>query len=177
MRDEQGRERRVSRVDEDGAITLPLLGRVPVAGRTVAEVAGLLKERYAILAPDADVEVQLVEFRSAWVYVFGEVPRQGTYSITPRGLSILDALAAAGGPNPATAKAHSIFLLRPRQDAEESLTIYQLTISELLDGADVDLAAGDRLYVPPTTLAAWNRTTWTLFLLPIVLTIGLLLRY
>jgi protein involved in polysaccharide export with SLBB domain len=111
------------------------------------------------------------------VYVFGEVPRQGTYSITPRGLSVLEALAAAGGPSPATAKAHTIFLLRPRGDDATNPTICQLTMSELLDGADLDLAAGDRLYVPPTTLAAWNRTTWTLFLLPIVLTIGLLLRY
>ena len=177
MRDEQGRERRVSRVDEDGAITLPFLGRVPVAGRTVLEVTDLLKERYADLAADAEVEVQLVEFRSAWVYVFGEVPRQGTYTIPPRGLSVLEALAAAGGPIPATAKAHTIFLLRSRGDDTANPTIYQLTISELLDGADLDLAAGDRLYVPPTALASWNRTTWALFLLPIVLTIGLILRY
>ena len=87
------------------------------------------------------------------------------------------ALGVAGGPIPATAKAHSIYLLRPRSEDPANPTIYRLTIGELLDGADVGLAAGDRLYVPPTELAAWNRTTWAFLLLPIVLTIGLLTRY
>ena len=72
-------------VEVSGAITFPLLGTVPVAGMTVAEIATLLER---LLEKDYYVDVQLkVEvdvFASQPVTLLGEVQLPGTYYLEGR---------------------------------------------------------------------------------------------
>jgi len=89
------------------------------------------------------------------VYVFGEVKEQGEFAIPVTGLSLLDALALAKGPDPITASTRNLFLMRPES---ADTTVYKLHLGELLEKSDVQLGAGDRLYVPSTGLANFERT-------------------
>ncbi len=89
------------------------------------------------------------------VYVFGEVLQQGEFSIPAKGLTLLEALGMAKGPDPTRAKTSSLYLLRPEN---ADTTVYQLEFAELLESSDVMLRSGDRLYVPTTPLTNFART-------------------
>ena len=85
------------RVGEDGTLNLPLLGDVPVSGKTTAEVSAVLKklleEKYM---QRASVDVQVVEFRSRPIAVIGAVKQPGNLGFSGR-WTLLEALTAAGG--------------------------------------------------------------------------------
>jgi polysaccharide export outer membrane protein len=81
----------------DGKITLPLLGDLPAAGRTSIElrdqIAGALKDYIT----NPVVTVMVLETSPQVVYVMGEVNKPGTLPLVGGRLSILQALAMAGG--------------------------------------------------------------------------------
>jgi len=85
------------RVDGQGAITLPLLETVPVAGRTVPEIQQDLTRRLGAFVYDAHVDVAVEEYRSQQVAVLGAVQRPGVVPQTTRNATVRDAVAAAGG--------------------------------------------------------------------------------
>jgi polysaccharide export outer membrane protein len=86
------------RVDGNGAITLPLLNAVPVAGHTVAEVQRDLTQRLGAFMYDPHISVFVEEYHSQQVAVVGAVQKPGLVSQMIRGNTVLDALTAAGGP-------------------------------------------------------------------------------
>lgn len=98
------------RVEENGAINMPYLGDVSVAGKTVLEVQDLLKgsleERFM---QRASVSVQVLEFRSRPISVIGAVQRPGDLAFSGR-WTLLEALTAAGGL--AVAHGRVIYVLR-----------------------------------------------------------------
>ena len=83
-------------VDPGGAISLPLLGQVKVAGRTAkeieAEVTRLLADGF-IRQPQVTVTVRAV--RSKQVFVAGEVALPGPIPLTG-GLTVIEAITRAG---------------------------------------------------------------------------------
>jgi polysaccharide export outer membrane protein len=84
-------------VRPDGKITLPLVGDVAAAGHTSLElrdsIAGSLKE----YIKEPVVTVIVVETTPQVVYVTGEVTKPGALPLTGGRMSILQALAMAGG--------------------------------------------------------------------------------
>ena len=88
------------------------------------------------------------------VYVFGEVRRQGTYPIPEHGLTLLDALGRAEGPNVATYQTGGIFLIRSQKP--EGLVVYKLKMSEILEAPEIQLADGDRVFVALSGLSRWD---------------------
>lgn len=82
-------------VGGDGKIAYPILGRVPVSGLTLDEVAELVTMRLAdgyLIEPR--VTVDIISYRS--VYILGEVARPGQYPYV-EGLTIYQLVAQAGG--------------------------------------------------------------------------------
>ncbi len=84
------------RVNDRGAIAIPLLGTVQASGLTTAElernVAQLLKDKNILLDPSVSVEV--LSYRP--VFVLGEVAKPGQYPYQPN-MTMLTAVAVAGG--------------------------------------------------------------------------------
>lgn len=83
-------------VTADGVIRLQIVGEVSVTGKTVAQVqefiAGRLRSR--LVAPEVNVAV--VQQRTAAVFVLGAVKSPGVIPIKP-GWRVTEAMAAAGG--------------------------------------------------------------------------------
>ena len=79
-------------VRPDGKINLPLLGEVMVAGNTPAEIEAVLKARSREFYEEVDATVQVSEFRSQKIYVFGQVLRPGPMPWTGTD-TVLDVLA------------------------------------------------------------------------------------
>jgi polysaccharide biosynthesis/export protein len=85
------------RVDTEGQIMMPLLGLVPVQGKTTAEVAQDLRTRLSQnFYVNPDVAVSLKESNSQRVVVDGSVSSPGHYPIMGR-TTLMEAVARAGG--------------------------------------------------------------------------------
>ena len=89
-------------VRPDGKISLPLVGDVDAGGRTPSEVAADVKQRLGTYIRDPQVAVILTELRSheylSRVRVTGAV-RQPVSITYRQGMTVLDAVLAAGGTN------------------------------------------------------------------------------
>lgn len=88
---------RIPTVQTNGAVSLPLLGEVQVAGLTVAEVqrkiTNLLAKDYLV---NPQVEVKVKEYQSQYISVVGEVNSPGRKPIRGR-MRLIDALIESGG--------------------------------------------------------------------------------
>lgn len=84
-------------ISEEGTITIPFVGPVPVVGRTPAEIEREIVARLRGRAHDPQVVVRLVQNEARTVTVLGEVAESRRMPLTARGERLLDALAVAGG--------------------------------------------------------------------------------
>jgi len=84
------------RVGDHGTVSLPLLGPIPVSGRTTSEVehevTAALKK--AELFRDPSVSVEVTAYRP--IFILGEVNRPGQYPYQP-GMTVVSAVSVAGG--------------------------------------------------------------------------------
>jgi protein involved in polysaccharide export with SLBB domain len=86
-----------ARVDGNGAVGLPLLGEVHVAGLTEEETQELLAQKARKYQREPRVHVFIQHYASRNVEVMGMVSRPGTYSLNGPGESILSVMGRAGG--------------------------------------------------------------------------------
>ncbi|GAB4192871.1 MAG: polysaccharide biosynthesis/export family protein [Phycisphaeraceae bacterium] len=146
--------RHTESISPDGKITLPLLGRVFVAGKTTEEVEKELQLLAQEYYEDADVSVRVVEYASKKIFVFGEVSRPGPYAYNGAN-TVLDTMAKAQPTR--LADPSKIVVLRPNADGE---LIRKMTVDldKMVKEGDTLLNAvmeeGDIIYVPPTPLAS-----------------------
>jgi polysaccharide export outer membrane protein len=82
-------------IDDDGDITLPLVGTVRVAGMSTAVAEKTIMQAYIDGDFYSKITVIVVTQEDEY-FVRGEVNRQGKYELTP-GLTLLQAIPAAGG--------------------------------------------------------------------------------
>jgi polysaccharide export outer membrane protein len=91
---------RSTTVQPDGRFTMPLLGDVVVAGKTVAEIQRFITEalsRDFLVNPQ--VEVRVREYASQFVLVLGEVMNPGRRALRG-GTRVIDVLVESGGFRP-----------------------------------------------------------------------------
>src|SRR5665213_1749625 len=84
------------RIDTDGQISLPLIGRVQAAGLTVKQLEADVKKRLATYVIDPLVLVRLEEPRSQPVSVIGAVNKPGVQQLEGT-KTLLELLSLAGG--------------------------------------------------------------------------------
>ena len=88
-----------TRVNEGGAISYPLLGRVQLAGLTVTaaeqHLASELKRRDFV--KDPQVIIVVTQVRANQVNVLGQVGKPGRYSLDLAGMRMTEVLSLAGG--------------------------------------------------------------------------------
>lgn len=149
-------------VDADGTITFPFLQRVPVGGKTVAEIEFALRRG---LDPDwiknAQVSVVIVSYRSRAIYVIGEVRNPAKYSIEGQ-TTLLEVIAQAGAFTPNAAQTLIVTRYKDGLTGVEAGTavppgdprgneILRINRAELSEGnfqANIILQDGDTIFVP-----------------------------
>ncbi|MDC7995352.1 polysaccharide biosynthesis/export family protein [Altibacter sp. HG106] len=80
-------------VDTDGEIQFPVLGSIPVAGKTRGDVAAQLTELLKEYITDVVVDVRIVNFK---VTVIGEVQTPGVFKIEDERVTLPQAIGLAG---------------------------------------------------------------------------------
>jgi polysaccharide export outer membrane protein len=134
------------RVDETGAIAVPLLGSVPVEGLTAEQAAARLQERYKsaeiLKAPQATVFV--VEYATQGITVNGEVKNPGLYPAL--GVRMLnDVIAAAGGLLPTAA---ADVIITHKSDPAHPITVEYRPTALTPEMQHVQIMPGDTITVP-----------------------------
>jgi polysaccharide export outer membrane protein len=89
-----------ARVDGEGQIELPMLGRMDVAGLTEGQLNSHFKEALGKYMYDPQVSVFIKEYRSRQVAIVGAVRSPGLITLSGSGETILDAISRAGGMAP-----------------------------------------------------------------------------
>jgi len=140
------------RIDDDGTVTLPLVGRVPALGLTVEAFARVLSERYKeyLLNPEITVFVKEYHKREIEVSVLGEVGRPGFYRF-PEKSTLLDVIAQVGGLKPESGE--RVIVLRPKQAGGGEADAFIVNAQELFTPTGVktqnlELLEGDTVQVP-----------------------------
>ncbi len=136
-------------VGEDGTISLPLVGDIPVAGMSpveaAARIAKALKDGGYFVDPH--VTIQVTEARSQLVSVIGEVGKVGRYPVSPR-TTIVELLVQAGGVKETASDVGFVL----RTDDQGHVNRYPVKLNGLTDLKDVlptpNLLGGDSLVVP-----------------------------
>ncbi len=86
------------RLARDGTITLPFIGQVPLAGRTLQESAEIIQGRLREYLVHPQVTVRVVEYSKRRFTVLGQVAKPGIYEMPDdSSLTLLEAIGMAGG--------------------------------------------------------------------------------
>jgi polysaccharide export outer membrane protein len=86
------------RVDMQGNIRLPIVGRLHVAGLTVEQTEDELRKRLTSVLREPEVVVMVAEFRPHPVSVLGSVRTPGVFQLTGK-KTLSEVLSLAGGAN------------------------------------------------------------------------------
>ena len=132
-------------VDREGRISLPEVGPLLVAGKSLADVQQSVQRTLRTQFRDISADVSLAKLRTIRVYIVGDVVRPGPYDISSLSTP-LNALFAAGGPT--TRGSLRIVKHFRGNRLVEDVDVYDL----LLHGVKGDiqrLENGDTVLVPP----------------------------
>jgi polysaccharide export outer membrane protein len=140
------------RVDNDGFISFPLLGRIAVGGATLAEAQEKIR---ALLANgyirNPQLRIDIGEYKSQSIYVSGEVRSPAELRMTGS-MTLLKALAQAGSPLSSASSELTIARQKKGGGAAHSgdAEIIRVNWRDLQTGraSDVPLQDGDVIFIP-----------------------------
>ena len=158
-------------IGQDGMFPVPLIGEVHVIGQTPSQVSARITEelRHYVHQPQVmvnvvryggslpvsspQVAVDLIKLTGERFFVMGEVRMPGVYPMVGQ-VSIVEALAAAGGPM-REARTSSVLLIRAG-GAGQPAEATKIDLDEAMQdgsGAGILLGRGDVVYVPERTIS------------------------
>ncbi|WP_242471039.1 polysaccharide biosynthesis/export family protein [Thiocystis violacea] len=135
-------------VRPDGGISFPLAGDLQAAGLTVGGLTLELKEKLKKYISDPVVTVTLQEIPGNRIYILGRVNKPGDFPLVTRDITVMQALAMAGGLTP-FADEKKIKVLRTIDGLQRSIPF---NYNKVRRGQDLEqnirLLSGDVIVVP-----------------------------
>ena len=132
-------------VDRSGAISLPQVGTVHVAGLRYDQLQPFIKGSDGRTLRNFDLNVNMGQLRSIQVFIVGQARRPGTWTLSSLS-TLVNAIFSTGGPAPSGS-------LRDIQLKRGGKTITNFDLYDLIlngdKSKDVALLPGDVIYIPP----------------------------
>lgn len=150
-------------VDNDGYITLPIIGQVKCDGMTRAELQSEIEKKIIESNYIADPQVN-VRFTNLQISVLGEVTRPGRYDIKNDKVTLFDALAMAGDMT-IYGNRENVAVIR-EIDGKNIITKLDIRSSEIFSSPCFYLEQNDIVLVSPNKYRAasaeinQNRSFW-----------------
>jgi len=132
-------------IDEEGALTLPLVGKVKVAGLTTLEANKEITQKLDKYLQSPTVNVRILNYK---VSVLGEVARPSVYTIPNEKITLPEALSLAGDLT-IYGKRQNIMVIRELAGKREFARV-DLTKRDVFASPYYYLHANDIVYVEPT---------------------------
>lgn len=132
-------------ISQERTLSLPLIGTVEVAGKTVRQAEELIRQLYdKDFLVNPQVSVIVLKYAERTVNVMGSVNQPQAVLFPPeRGLTLLDAIARAGGFN---RYANQEAVVVTRTDEKGQSTTFTVNVKKLIDSASpnqIPLQVGD----------------------------------
>jgi len=131
-------------VDRTGAISVPGLGAVHVAGLAYSQLPAFLNAQLGKLYRNFTLNVNLGALRTIQVFVTGAASRPGSFSISSMS-TLTNAIFASGGPLPQGS-------LRDIQVRRNNVVVDHFDLYDLLlsgdKSHDIPLSTGDVIFIP-----------------------------
>ena len=131
-------------VDGQGMIDFPVLGRIPVVGKTIDQVKDDLYSRIKPYLNDASINVRYLNLK---ISVLGEVGAPGLLRLSNPRTTLLEAISIAGDLTP-YANRQNILLIR-EVDGQRIFTRINLRRKDFIDSPYYYLRQNDIVYVEP----------------------------
>lgn len=142
------------RVLVDGTVSLPLIGRVPVAGRSIGQAEREISLRYTRLYRRPYVTMVLVNPRIVTLAVTGEVRRPGTYPVeSPDQIPTVTQLIQLAGGTSQSADLSQIQVRRPQLNGtDQYITVNLMKLLREGDlSQNLELRDKDTVIIPAST--------------------------
>src|SRR6266852_4491478 len=132
-------------VDRNGAIYVPRIGAISVAGTRYDQLHSVVQAAISRVYKNFELNITMGQLRSIQVFVVGQVRRPGTYTVSSLS-SLVNALFASGGPS----KRGSMRRIMLKRQGKEvtSFDLYDL-LANGDKSKDAQLLPGDVIYIPP----------------------------
>lgn len=131
-------------VDRGGAIYIPRVGAVKVAGVKYRDLQGYLKQAVSKIFNNFELTASIAQTRAVQIYVVGHAMRPGTYTLNSMS-TLLNALFTSGGPD-------SSGSMRNIQLKRGGATVANFDLYDMLvkgdKSRDATLRDGDVIYIP-----------------------------
>ena len=138
-------------VDEEGNIFLPVIGKVQVADKTIAEIRVLLQAEVDKYFNNSYVECKLLSFKFT---VLGEAKAPGTYLNYNNYLTVLEAVGRAGGVGD-YGRRDRVLVVRPTDEGSKTYRI-NLQDKDLLTSEAYFLQPNDVVIIEPVGHKIFN---------------------
>jgi len=150
--DARGRERiQTYRIDPDGNVNFPVLGKLKLAGLNRSQATILLQEKLTDYIKDPIVDIETVNYR---ITVLGEVARPGTFTATNERITLVEALALAGDLT-IYGERENVLVIQD-YDGKKTYTRVNLKSDDLFNSPVYYLSQNDVVYVEPNKTRAKN---------------------
>lgn len=138
-------------IDKEGYLHLPVVGSIPVEGKTLAQVSAILKEALTNILNQPVVSVKLV---NRYISVLGEVQNPGHFPYSQEKLTIFDAIGLAGD---ITEYGNRKEVIITRNEHEKNTIVkIDLTEPEITSSYYYYVAPNDMIYVKPLNKKFWG---------------------
>ena len=142
-------------VDSNGDISLPVLGKVAVAGKNRMELENDIKDKLKDQLKDATVQIQILNYK---ITVLGDVKSPGTFKIPNERITILEAIGLAGDLRMSGVR-KNVLVIRDSSGVKKEYRI-DLTSKEVFSSPAYYLQQNDVVYVQPKAAARSEGTVW-----------------
>ncbi len=145
------------KVDAEGNIDFPVLGRLHVAGLNRSEIALYIKTE--LVKQDLLKDpIVTVDFLDLYFSVMGEVHRPGRFIIDHDKVTLLDALSQAGDMT-IFGKRDNVLVMRTENNVEKAYRVDLTNAEQLYSSPAFYLKQNDIVYVEPNPRRARESTT------------------
>jgi len=142
-------------VDSSGSVSLPLVGRVHLAGLTQTQATKKLEKSYARYLKKPALNVEVLNKR---VYVLGEVNKPGPITLDKEQMNILEAISFAGGLSD-DALRDDVIVISNNSYGQMQLRHLDLTNFSKLVASNMILKPNDIVYIQPSSAKEFDIAT------------------
>lgn len=149
----------VIKIRPDGQASMRLAGDVQLVGLTVDEAKALILQRIGSKLVDPEIDLELTSFEKPYFVVAGQVASPGRYDLAGTNVSVVEAIAQAGGFKN-SAKNTKVIVYH--KEGEDLVLRYVVDCKKVMQHPDREVASmavhsGDVVVVPQNTFSSVER--------------------